>query len=399
MIDAVKKPKTVVVSDDPLNISEIASILNSYNIFEVWQAKSLFEGIRIAGETIPDILICIYNPDRDYTEFFRCIKDDTGASSPAILFVFDGAEESEIAVILELGADDFIEKSLCRQVLLAKMQFLLSIKSLRGELGNERRRLQEAKALLFKYFKNFKELTSILLKILEVRIPGTSDRAETAKVIAEYLTERLGIKDEERQNIIFGAILHELGKVGLPDEIAGKDHNNLPAESLSVYQQYTTVGSMIISTMTGFKESADAVYHQLENYDGSGFPDGLMGNEIHVGAKIIRAIVLLEQLRAQGLSAQEIVDRVRLAINKIIEKKIANLLIEFLLDKDRNLDCTRKKISLDSLKAGMVIAEDIFAASGIKLIPKGVKVKEKMIEIIMARNNMDPIIGGIYIEC
>jgi hypothetical protein len=86
-------------------------------------------------------------------------------------------------------------------------------------------------------------------------------------------------------------------------------------------------------------------------------------------------------------------------MNKIIEKRIANLLIEFLLDKDRNTDCTRKKISLDGLKVGMVIAEDVFAASGIKLIPKGVKVKEKMIDVMMARNNMDPIIGGIYIEC
>ncbi|MDP3283563.1 MAG: HD domain-containing phosphohydrolase, partial [Desulfobacterales bacterium] len=284
MIDPVKKPRIVVVSDDPLNPGEIEGILKSDGIFEVWQAKSISEGIRVAGETIPDILICLYNPDRDYTEFFRCIKDDTGAASPAILFVFDGAEDSEIAVILELGADDFIEKSLCRQVLPAKMQFLLSVKSLREELGNERRRLKEAKALLIKNFKNFKELTSILLKILEVRIPGTSDRAETAKVIAEYLTERLGIKDEKRQNIVFGAILHEFGKVGLPDEIAGKDHNNLSAESLSVYQQYTTVGSVIMSTITGFKESADAVYHQLENYDGSGFPDGLMGDEIHVGA-------------------------------------------------------------------------------------------------------------------
>lgn len=399
MIGAVKKPKIVVVSDDPLNISEISGILSGYGFFEVLQAQNLSEGISVSGDTIPDVIICFYNPDRDYTEFFHCLQGGTGAFSPPILFVFNGGDESEIAVILELGADDFIEKSLCGQVLILKIQSLLSSRSLKEELRNEKRRVKDAKTLLLKNFKNFKELTSILLKILEVRIPGTSDRAEKAKVVAEYLTEKLGIEDESRKKIVFGAILHELGKVGLPDEIAGKEDKDLSAEALSVYKHYTTVGSMIISTMTGYKESADAVYHQLENYDGSGFPDGLMGDEIHVGARIIRAIVLLEQLGSLGLSVQETVDRVRDAMNRILDKRTANLIIEFLLDKGEKTYCTRVKISLDRLKTGMVIAEDVYAASGIKLIPKGIRVQEKMIEVLMERNNMDPVIGGIYIEC
>jgi hypothetical protein len=256
-------------------------------------------------------------------------------------------------------------------------------------------------ALYERNFKNFKQLTSILLGILEIRIPGARDRADTAKAVAEFLTERLGIESGNRQNIIFGAILHELGKIGLPDEIVGKHYNTVSAEMLTVFQNYTTIGTVILSTMTGYRESAEAVHHQLENYDGSGFPDGLMGNEITVGARILRAIVFQEDLQASGFPTEIIIDRIRHAMHTILDIKIANLLIEFLQEQSEKTrtDCNRLKISLDRLKTGMVIAEDVFAASGIKLIPKGVKVKEKMIEVLMARNNADPIIGGIYVYC
>lgn len=399
MINPEKKPIILVVNDDLPSPGAIEEILKRDGAFEVCLALSVSEGIRIACEIKPDLLICFWKVFGNFIDICRQIQNDTDPFPPAFLLLSDGADGTDIVRCLELGADDYIDDSLCNQVLIPKVRYLLSTRSLSEELLDQQIQLEEMNALYERNFKNFKQLTSILLGILEIRIPGARDRAETAKAVAEFLTDKLGIESGERQNIIFGAIIHELGKIGLPDEIVGKQNNTVSAEMLTVFQNYTTIGAVIISTMTGYRESAEAVHHQLENYDGSGFPDGLMGDEIHVGARIIRAIVLLDQLRAQRLSAQEIVDRVRLAINKIIEKRIANLLIEFLLDKDRNTDCTRKKISLDRLKVGMVIAEDVFAASGIKLIPKGVKVKEKMIDVMMARNNMDPIIGGIYIEC
>lgn len=399
MINSEKKQIILVVNDDLPSPGAIEEILKRDGAFDVCLALSVSEGIRIACEIKPDLLICFWKVFENFIDICRQIQNDTDPFPPAFLLLSDGADGTDIVKCLELGADDYMDDSLCNQVLIPKVRYLLSTRSLSEELRDQQIQLEDMNALYERNFKNFKQLTSILLGILEIRIPGARDRAETAKAVAEFLTDKLGIESGERQNIIFGAIIHELGKIGLPDEIVGKQNNTVSAEMLTVFQNYTTIGAVIISTMTGYKESAEAVHHQLENNDGSGFPDGLMGDEIHVGARIIRAIVLLEQLRAQGLSAQEIVDRVRLAINKIIEKRIANLLIEFLLDKDRNTDCTRKKISLDRLKVGMVIAEDVFAASGIKLIPKGVKVKGKMIEVMMARNNMDPIIGGIYIEC
>jgi len=401
MINPEKKQIILVVNDDLPSPGAIEEILKRDGSFDVCLAHSVLEGTRITREIKPDLLICFWKAFGNFIDICRQIQNDTDSFPPAFLLLSDGADGTDIVRCLELGADDYINNSLCNQVLIPKIRYLLKARGLSEELLDQQIQLEEMNALYERNFKNFKQLTSILLGILEIRIPGARDRAETAKVVAEFLTDRLGVESGERQNIIFGAILHELGKIGLPDEIVGKHNNTVSAEMLTVFQNYTTIGAVIISTMTGYRESAEAVHYQLENYDGSGFPVGLMGNNINIGARILRAIVFQEDLHAGGFSTEVVIDRVRLSMHTILDMKIANLLIEFLQERNEKTKtgCNRLKISLDRLKVGMVIAEDVFAASGIKLIPKGVKVKEKMIEIIMERNNMDPIIGGIYIEC
>ena len=295
---------------------------------------------------------------------------------------------------LDQGATDYLEVSLCNHLLLPKVRSLLRTRDCQQDLWEEKKGLSEANGLLE---RNFKEMTAILLKILEVRIPGASDRAEMAKAAADFFVHRLTLDDESRRQIVFAALLHEMGKIGLPDDVICKNYCTLPTALLPVYQQYTTVGSMIISTITGYRESAEAVYHQLENYDGSGFPAELMGEEIPLGARILRAIVFVEELQGQGCSVEAIVEQIRLSMHAILDQRIANLLIEFLLAEDTRVDSNKAKIPFDKLTAGMVVAEDIYAASGVKLLPKGVQLQEKMLTLLRERHATDPIIGGVYV--
>ena len=240
-------------------------------------------------------------------------------------------------------------------------------------------------------------MTALSLKILEVRVPGASDRAVTAGEIAEFLSQRLGLSEERRKSIVFGALLHEIGKVGLPDEVVGKHSATLPAALKPAFQRYPAIGSMIISTITGYRESAEAVAHQLENYDGSGLPNELIGEDIPLGARILRAVIFQEELRAEGHPTEEIIERVRHSMHSILDQKIANLLIEFLSTRTKTADMNRLKLRLDELKPGMVIAEDVYAASGIKLLPRGVPLHEKTLALLTERNETDPIVGGVYI--
>ena len=384
----------LVVDDNPQTLRSIVEILRADHSFDVVEARSQAEGLSLSLQMVPDLVVLGFRSLGDCIDLLLKIKERRATPPlPAFLVVYERSEFPDFARGHEQGADDYIERSLCIKVLLPKVRTLLQNRGLREELREEKQMLEEANELLE---RNFKELTAILLKILEVRIPGTNDRAETAKSAAEYLAARLDIRKEARKNLIFGALMHEMGKIGLPDEMATKHYNAVPPGSLRLFQQYATVGSMIVSTITGFKDAAEAVYHQLENYDGSGFPDGLMGEEIPLGARILRAIVYAEEACAQGESTDAAVDKIRLAMHSILDPKVANPIMEFLLERRRK-DGDKHKVPIEALQVGMVVADDVYAASGVKLLPKGVKLQEKMVALLVERNKTDPIIGGVYI--
>jgi len=385
--------RILLVADSSPAFARVAEILKSDESLRMQLISDTERAAQCIAADEPDIVICRC---RAYEALSQASLDNEGdrVFSPFFLLLSRGTDGREIAMGLERGAHDYIEESLYTETLLPKLRSLLTRKRLREELWKEEKRLAEANELLD---RNFKELTAILLKILEIRIPGAADRAETAKAMGEFFGQRLGFEDEKRRHLIFAALLHEIGKIGLPDEAICKHGCTLPTALLPLYQQYATVGSMVISTITGYKDSADFVYHQLENYDGSGFPDGLMGEEISVGSRILRAIVFGEDLRMQGCSAEEVAGQIRLSMHTILDQTIANLLIEFVLNDARNADTDKVKVPVDELVAGMVLAEDVYAASGIKLLPKGVQLQEKMLALLKERNAIDAIVGGVYV--
>jgi response regulator RpfG family c-di-GMP phosphodiesterase len=387
--------RIVLVCNDPEACGAIEDILKSDETFEVYCASNGSDAMRLAGEIEADLIIC---RGQEYGTCIDCHgeagEDTNSLLAPLFLLLAEGASARDIARSLEDGADDFIEKHAYEEILLPKIRSLVQKRRLQRNLWRNEKRLHEANDLLE---RNFRELTTILLKILEVRVPGASDRAETAKAIADFLTQRLGLRDEKRKHIIFAALLHEIGKIGLPDDVACKHFCNLTAQLVPVFQQHVTVGSMVISTITGYREAAEAVYHQLQNWDGSGFPGELMGDEIPIGAKILRAIVFQEEIRVEGLSSGGIAERIRSAMHSILDQRIANLLIEFFSIHNHEADINEVKVPIDELVPGMVIAEDVFAASGVKLLPKGIQLQEKTLGLLLERNEIDPIIGGVYV--
>lgn len=376
-------------------VNNVMDIVAEEDTFEVHQANNWQDGFSLAYEIKPDVIICDGSiPGPGVRELSRNIRSKPELVS-TVLIIF-GSRESikDIQKDSEASIDDWVEESAPSSAIIEKIKTWLRA----GNIYKERLKSYEdiiKKNNLLQ--TNFKELTIILVKILDTYLPGINDNSKTAKAIAEYISEKLNVKDEEKDKIVFGAFLHEIGKVGLPRVMVEKAYHDLSMGEKEVFSHHPSVGSMIISSITGFKNSANAVYHQLENYDGSGMPDGLMGDEIPIGAKIIRAIVLLEELYKGGFSSDEAIGRIKESLNKALDPFIADHLITYLEEQDRTLITRKTRFNIGDLKTGMVLAEDVYSASGIKLLPKGVTLQEKMIKIIAERNSSDPIIGGVYV--
>jgi len=390
------QPVRILLVDDDTNYrGAFAKFFARYPNFEVQEAPNGHEGLRLAKEFKPDLILSDYQmPALDGIEFCRSVRGTPEITSTIFLLLTIEKDEQLKAKAFEHGVDDYIEKSTSPVVLTGKIRAFLRIKQLQNELVAEKEKLASVNQTLE---KNFKELTEILLKIIDLKVPGAADRARSAKEVARFICKKIGIDEEEKDKIVFSAQLHEIGKIGLPDTIADKDKGKMVMNDRSIYNQHPVIGSLVISTISGFKRSADTIYHQYENYDGSGIPDGLIGEEIPVGARILRGIVLQGDLCRSGHPREEIIREIRQAGNRILDPVVSASVAEFIIEKDKDFARNKCKIALEELKEGMTIAEDIYAASGIKLIPQGTRIQGHMIKVLMDRNDSDPIIGGVYV--
>ncbi len=373
----------------------LAKFFSRYPGFEVHEASNSDEATWRVRDIGPDLVLSDYEiPVVDGLEFCRRIRSMPETRSAIFLFLTLKKDEQFQVEAFQSGADDCIEKTVPPIILTHKIQAFIRIKQLQNELIAEKRRIAEANK---KLERNFKELTQILLKIIDVRVPGAADRGLAAKKSASYMCRKMNIDEDETEKILFGAQLHEIGKIGLPDTIADKAKYNMVMNDRSIYNQHPVIGSLIVSTISGYKTASDAIYHQYENFDGSGTPNGLIGNEIPRGARIIRGIVFQGDLCRAGSGRDDILREIRQSANRILDPMVASSLVEHIVENDREFARNKCKIALEELRVGMVIAEDVYASSGVKLLPRNVRIQERMIEVLLERNETDPIIGGVYV--
>lgn len=232
---------------------------------------------------------------------------------------------------------------------------------------------------------------------MEINIPQAKQRSDKAKDIAHYISNKLCLDEDTKKKVIFGAQLHEIGKVGISHKILTLKPKHLTQEELEAYNKYPIIGSVIISSITGYEEAAEYIYHQLENFDGSGKPDGLKKDEIPLGAKILRAITIIDELMIEGASYEETVETIRSSMNTKLDPIIASFLLNYLVENKTEKTREIINISIEELKPGMIVAEDVFSLTGVKIMPKDITVNERILNILLERHEVDPIIGGVYI--
>ncbi len=393
----VKSPKILAVDDDLTSLTLLTRVLSGEEGWEVKSAGDAGEGLRLARQFRPDLIISdYYMPEIDGFEFCRRVKADPALEAALFMLLTGETEVSKKISGLDQGADDYMEKPFSAHLLVSKVKALLRIKGLQDELREEKEELSRAKERLE---KDLEESISLLLRILETRIPGSGDRARTARSIAEYMVERLNVGEAEKKNILFGALLHEVGKVGLPDGIIEKDARSLGPGDRKTFDQYPVIGAMLVSAISGFKGSAYPIQHQLENCDGTGTPERLRGDEIPLGAKILRAIVFLEDFLRTSIPHAEILRQIKISIGRTLDPKIAVHLESFLAEKDNSFSSDRQKLRLEELKPGMVVADDVYTLSGFKLLSRGFRLEEKILQLLVDHSCTDPILGGVYVYC
>ena len=133
-------------------------------------------------------------------------------------------------------------------------------------------------------------LTSVRMFSTLIEMRGGKQLAGHSRRVADHgrgVAQRLGLDEATTQNVMLAGLLHDVGKIGLPDELLVKPFNSLAAEARAQVMKHVLVGQNVMLAIDQLKDAALLVRHHHECFDGSGYPDGLAGLAIPIGSRIL----------------------------------------------------------------------------------------------------------------
>jgi putative two-component system response regulator len=195
---------------------------------------------------------------------------------PVILLTSLNSDADRIHGIM-CGADDFLNKPVNKQELLARVHSLLRLKRFTDELDN-------AEAVLF----------SLALTI-EAKDPYTEGHCDRLSKYSVALGEKLGLSEDMRLALRRGGLIHDIGKLGVPEHILLKP-GPLTPEERKIMEQHTVLGERICAPLRSFRHVLPIIRHHHEKQDGSGYPDGLKGAQVPLTARILQITDIYDAL-------------------------------------------------------------------------------------------------------
>ncbi len=130
-------------------------------------------------------------------------------------------------------------------------------------------------------------LVSTFTDLLEYRNPGLAAHSRRVAMLATQIAHKQGLSDQSCEDIRVAALIHDIGTLGLPDKILIKSEQYMTPVELEEYRSHSIKGELAVEKIELLREVSTLIRHHHENYDGSGYPDGLAGDQIPLGSRII----------------------------------------------------------------------------------------------------------------
>lgn len=265
-------------------IEDIAPELRVYDFADPLAALTWCENGRV------DLLLLDYRmPGMDGLEFARRLRRlPSHRDIPIILITVVGDEPIRQAA-LEAGVIDFLVKPIRPRELRARCSNLLQLRQQSESIKQRALSLeQRLLASINEVEERERETLSRLARAIEYRDAGTSAYLERMSHIAGLIAEQLGLSEEEVRIIEMAAPLHDIGKIAIPDAVLLKQ-GKLTEEETAVMRRHPRIGYELLSGSQNrfIQVGALIALRHHERYDGSGYPDGLIGEAIPLEARIV----------------------------------------------------------------------------------------------------------------
>ena len=285
----------LIVDDNNENRRVLATVISKNTDFNITLANNGQSGIESTFSENPDlILLDIMMPGMDGYQVANKLKDSDLTKNIPIIFITANTDSESISKAFKTGGIDYITKPFNPEELLARVNAQVLMKKYQNELNEKNTLLESRKLLLMSEVdektKMVDDISSALISALEnANIFNDTDTGNHIKRVSEYaglLAEKITDDIDFVKKIKLYASLHDVGKVGIPDNLL-KNPGKFSQEEMEAMKNHVIYGAKML-TAPGIPEMAAniAKYHH-EKWDGSGYTEGIKGTDIPLEARIV----------------------------------------------------------------------------------------------------------------
>jgi putative nucleotidyltransferase with HDIG domain len=422
-----KRMKILVVDDERLALEIMTEFLSFIDI-DILKAHDGIEGFEMAKKFMPDIIISD-NVMPGMTGLELCRKLRKMKPFETVIFILTSAinvTAEDAADAMEQGADDFIKKDLKKVEFLTKIRAFIRIRELQLNLHEKNKELRREKEELNYSYKQISAMTQklessnrelykinetrkqelaksfeIISWLIEARRQYHRGHSKEVAQIAEYIAQQMELPEDIVKSIKVAALLHEIGKSGIPDELALKKPDEYTEDEKELLLQHPVEGANVLKEYLG--EDSDIIKYikySHERYDGSGYPDKLKGREIPIGSRIIAIANLFDNIvnRANNGTLEIFFEVINEKAGSKYDPSLIRYIRQYVKDKGIENHEHVRELRLYEVEPGMEITADIFTKSGMKLVHRGTVLDDHAITTMIRYNKIDPIEDKIYIK-
>lgn len=245
--------------------------------------------------------------------------------------------------------------------------------------------------------ENLVRSMELCVHTMQTFYPSLGNQARRASELCKTIAQILQLPSDDRRVLESAALLHDIGLVGVPRHLIRKwqaETEQLSSPEKALIEQHPILGQELATFSSGLDKVGEVIRAHHECYDGSGYPDQMVGENIPWLSRLLAVAVAYA---SSPLTNSDAAERIKLDAGSKFDPEAVRVFLRAL--NTASVPRKEREIALSELRPGMVLARGIYAANGVLLASEGQQLNATYIEKILNHNRIQPIAGSLLVYC
>ena len=292
----------LIIDDSDINLTLIKALVLKLGDCSPILFDKPIAALEWCRENVPDLVIVDYMmPDMDGLRFISAFRALHGRNEIPVLMITANDQKQIRYRALDIGANDFLTKPVDKVEFLARAKNMLTLNDARKKLADQAAWLaEEVRKATHEVVERERETVIRLSRAAEFRDPETGAHILRMAHFSQIIARGMGLSESDQYLLLEAAPMHDIGKVGIADKILLKP-GRLEPEEFEIMKRHATIGYELLqgSSSRVLQAGAEIARGHHEKFDGSGYPQGLKGEDIPIFSRIVAVADVFDALTSE----------------------------------------------------------------------------------------------------